>query len=124
MRSTKQKQVVLNAVLSSCDHPTAEVILQRSKIELPSINLATVYRNLNALVLENKIRRISISGGDRFDKTLSSHAHFKCAKCQSVFDVSCVDVNSLLDCVKTSVSAVIGVDVVVNGICLNCKVNS
>ena len=114
MRSTKQKQVVLNAVLSSCDHPTAEVILQRSKIELPSINLATVYRNLNALVLENKIRRISISGGDRF----------KCAKCQSVFDVSCVDVNSLLDSVKTSVSTIIDVDVVVNGICLNCKVNS
>ena len=47
---SKQKQVVYNAVLNSVDHPSAETVLLRSKVEMPSFNLATVYRNLSALI--------------------------------------------------------------------------
>lgn len=124
MRITKQKQVVLNAVLNSCDHPTAEMVLSRCKQELPSVNLATVYRNLHALSFENKIKRISISGGDRFDKTLESHAHFKCVNCNCVFDIDNVDFNGIIERASGSVKTVLGVDVVVNGLCLNCAKNS
>ena len=124
MRITKQKQVVLNAVLNSCDHPTAEMVLARCKQELPSVNLATVYRNLHALSLENKIKRISISGGDRFDKTLDSHAHFKCVNCNCVFDIDNVDFNGIIERASGSVKTILGVDVVVNGLCLNCAKNS
>ena len=121
MRNTKQKQVVLNAVLNSFDHPTAETILQRCKAEIPSINLATVYRNLHVLLLENKIKRIAITGGDRFDKTLTEHAHFKCQKCQYVFDIDNVDISAIIDNAKGSVQSVTSVDVTLNGLCTNCK---
>ena len=121
MRITKQKQVVLNAVLNSSDHPTAETILLRCKEEMPSVNLATVYRNLNSLSLENKIKRISISGGDRFDKTLTNHAHFKCLCCQSVFDIDNVDICGIIDCVGDSVKDISSIDVNVTGTCLNCN---
>ena len=124
MRLTRQKQVVLNAVLNSSDHPTAEMVLQRCKLEMPSVNLATVYRNLNSLALENKIRRIQISGGDRFDKTLTNHAHFKCLCCQSVFDIDNVDISGIIDNVGSAVSSVASVEVAVNGVCCNCKNNS
>ena len=49
---SKQKTVVYNAVMSSSDHPTADMVLSRCKEVMPSINLATVYRNLNALIKE------------------------------------------------------------------------
>ena len=124
MRETKQKQVVLNAVLNSCDHPTAETILMRCKAELPSVNLATVYRNLNALSLENKIRRLAISGGDRFDKTLHSHAHFKCVNCHCVFDIDNVNISDIIENAKGSVNTVLGIDLTVNGVCLSCAKNS
>lgn len=121
MRNTKQKQVVLNAVLNSFDHPTAETVLNRCKAEMPSVNLATVYRNLHALTLENKIKRIAISGGDRFDKTLTEHAHFKCQKCQSVIDIDNVDICGIIDDAKCSVESVSSVEVTLSGLCLNCK---
>ncbi len=121
MRNTKQKQVVLNAVLNSFDHPTAETILNRCKAEMPSINLATVYRNLHALLLENKIKRIAISGGDRFDKTLTEHAHFKCQNCQSVIDIDNVDISGIIDNAKGNVKSVASVEVTLCGLCSNCK---
>ena len=121
MRMTKQKQVVLDAVLKSFDHPTAETVLVRCKEELPSVNLATVYRNLNALANENKIRRIQISGGDRFDKTLTNHAHFKCLRCNSVFDIDNVDISAIINRVDALGDTVSSVELAVNGICQNCK---
>ena len=121
MRMTKQKQVVLDAVLKSSDHPTAETVLVRCKEELPSVNLATVYRNLNALANENKIRRIQISGGDRFDKTLTNHAHFKCLCCNSVFDIDNVDISAIINRVDALGDTVSSVELAVNGICQNCK---
>ena len=53
---SKQKQVVYNAVLNSVDHPSAETVLLRSKVEMPSINLATVYRNLSALIKDGLVK--------------------------------------------------------------------
>ncbi len=120
MRTTKQKQVVYDAVLSSCDHPTAETLLSRCKNVLPSVNLATVYRNLNSLVLENKIRRISLTSGDRFDKTLYNHAHFKCNCCGSVFDVLEVDVENAIKSTCKEVAVIDEVDFTLTGKCSAC----
>ena len=53
---SKQREIVYQAVTSSCDHPSAELVLARAKTVMPSINLATVYRNLNALISDGKIK--------------------------------------------------------------------
>lgn len=116
---SKQRNVVLNAVLNSSDHPTAETVLLRCKSEIPSINVATVYRNLNALVKEGLVKRVGADGGDRFDKTLYSHAHFQCRECGLVEDVEC-DLTSLLSATKEGV-VIDGVDVSFRGVCDNCK---
>ena len=92
---SKQKQVVYNAVVNSCDHPSAETVLLRSKAELPSINLATIYRNLKVLVGQGLVNKISQDEGDRFDKTLCAHAHFKCTNCGSLTDLLEIDVESI-----------------------------
>lgn len=118
---SKQRNVVLNAVLSSVDHPTAEAVLTRCKVEMPSINIATVYRNLNALVKDGLVRRVMADGGDRFDKTLIEHAHFQCRECGAVSDVN-LDISSILE-VKNSGVTVESVDVFIKGLCENCSKN-
>ncbi len=117
----KQRQVVLTAVTSSCDHPTAEMILARAKEVMPSINLATVYRNLNALCKEGKVQRVMVDGGDRFDKTLCVHAHFQCRKCNSVTDVEGVDLSSLCNEEFKNNNVVEEFNVTIKGVCQNCK---
>ncbi len=92
---SKQRQIVLSVVNNSIDHPTAETVLYRCKSLMPSINLATVYRNLKALVGQGLVNKISQDEGDRFDKTLCAHAHFKCTNCGSLTDLLEIDVESI-----------------------------
>ncbi len=118
---SKQKEVVYTAVNSSCDHPTADLVLVRAKELMPSINLATVYRNLNALVKEGRVRRVQHVLGDRFDKTLHHHAHVLCEKCGDFSDIDAIDLKKVIDNLKISIHNITSVDFVITGTCSNCK---
>ena len=120
-KMSKQRQVVLQVVNNSCDHPTAETVLFRCKEIMPSINIATVYRNLGALVKQGLINKISQDEGDRFDKTLHSHAHFKCLNCGSLTDLLEIDVESIKSQVEIKYNLKIGSSsVLFDGVCDNC----
>ena len=49
MVQTKQRQLILEAVRATNSHPTADELFQMIRRKLPTISLATVYRNLNFL---------------------------------------------------------------------------
>ncbi len=118
---SKQKEVVFTAVSCSCDHPTADLVLARAKELMPSINLATVYRNLNALVKEGRIRRVQHVLGDRFDKTLYHHAHVLCEKCGDFSDINSIDLKKVVDNLKISIHNITSVDFVITGTCSKCE---
>ena len=55
---------------------------------LPSISLATVYRNLQKLAADGRARIVAV--GDRptrFDGRTDRHDHFVCRRCARVIDV-------------------------------------
>lgn len=117
---SKQKDIVYSAVLASSDHPTADMVLARCKEVMPSINLATVYRNLNALIKEGAIQKIMVDGGDRFDKTLGAHAHFQCKVCNSVVDIHGIDLTCLKGSHFEKANRVDEIDVTLKGVCHQC----
>lgn len=124
MNNSQQRDTILKVVNSSCDHPNAEVVLERAREIMPSINIATVYRNLAVLESAKKILRISIPNGDRFDKTLTPHAHFRCQKCDKIFDIDLADLNQCVIDTRRKYSCQIDkVDLVFSGLCVNCKKN-
>ena len=89
MRYSIQRQLILDYVLNSCEHPTAEMIYRDLKKEIPNLSLGTVYRNLNLLVERNLIKKIVVPNNvDRFDKTLIDHDHMTCIKCGRILDIS------------------------------------
>jgi len=119
-RNTPQKKTVLDIVLSSCDHPTADMIHTRAKKILPSISLGTVYRILGELTSEGKIRHITIDGGEsRYDKTLFFHAHYRCRLCGKVEDVM-TNCESILDYVNSQCGSVENGSFTFEGICKEC----
>lgn len=84
---SRYKNEILQIVLSSDEHLTAEDIFLRLKSYMPKVVLATVYNNLNALCSEEKIKKVSIEGSpDRYDKILK-HEHLICKKCKKITDV-------------------------------------
>lgn len=121
MRTSAQRNIILDVVNASCDHPNAEMILSRSKEYMPSINLATVYRNLSQLVDCNMVLRIPLPDGDRFDKTLSPHAHFHCVSCGKVFDVDVMNSDIVSEIEGINDCAVNKIDIIVTGLCSDCK---
>ncbi|MDD3831521.1 MAG: transcriptional repressor [Clostridia bacterium] len=121
IKSSHQRDIILHVITDSCDHPNAEMVLERAKDILPSINLATVYRNLDLLSKKRDILRISMGNGDRFDHTVIPHAHFHCLTCNRVFDIDSVNIDNLIEDTQVHHNCVVdGVDIVLNGYCSAC----
>lgn len=86
-RMTRQRRVVLAAVMKNPFHPTADEVYAEVKKALPGTSLATVYRNLEALVEAGAIKRLEPEQTPmRFDGDLSEHYHVTCTKCGNIED--------------------------------------
>ncbi len=122
-RNTIQRKLVLDSVTALKNHPTAEEIYNKIKEEYPDISMGTVYRNLNDLALEGRIKKLSVPGtADRFDYITEPHYHMKCAKCGGVFDVR-MDYMAALDkaAEKATGFRLYGHQTVFMGECSRCK---
>lgn len=88
VRETKQRQIILETLKKSFDHPSADDLYVKVREQLPKISLGTVYRNLELLASNGLIMKIRSGGGQsRFDADLSEHLHFRCIECGKVQDV-------------------------------------
>ena len=97
MRNTRQKELILEIINKSYNHPNAYDIYLECMKEIPNISLGTVYRNLNTLVETNMIQKIKTTDNiDRYDKMIN-HSHFICIKCNKIIDINeKVDYNEYL----------------------------
>ena len=79
MKYSRQRELILETVQQSDDHPTADTVYARVRALDP---------NLNLLCETGRLLKVSIPGGsDRFDHTLQNHAHAVCTVCGTVSDV-------------------------------------
>lgn len=96
MNYSYQRAKILDCVLNSYDHPTAQMVYQKIKEDIPNISLGTVYRNLNLLTELGKIKKISVPNEkEHFDKTLEDHHHFYCIRCGQVNDINTINQNKI-----------------------------
>ena len=122
MVQTKQRQLILEAVRATNSHPTADELFQMIRRKLPTISLATVYRNLNFLSEIGEIRKLAMPGmPDRFDWRMDPHDHMACDNCGQG-----VDFVLQHDLGQESASAcgaqVDGYTLVAHGTCAHCRV--
>ena len=85
-RSTKQRQLILEAVEKRHDHPTADQIYLDVRAADQRISRGTVYRNLGILSASGQISNVKVPAADRFDSRLDRHYHLFCTGCGGVFD--------------------------------------
>lgn len=85
-RNTKQKQMVLDAVLGRRDHPTADDIYLDVREQDGRISRGTVYRNLGVLSASGAVTRVQGAPADRYDLRLDRHYHMRCTSCGRVWD--------------------------------------
>jgi len=87
-RVTRQRALIYSIVASTETHPTADWIYAQARERMPRLSLGTVYRNLQRLAAEGRIRAIDAWGKTtRWDADLSAHYHFLCTACGAIRDV-------------------------------------
>lgn len=88
LKYSRQRESIKEYLMSTKEHPTADMVYQHVRKEYPKVSLGTVYRNLNLLAELGEAIKLSCGDGcDRFDGKVTPHYHVVCQKCGTVDDL-------------------------------------
>ena len=123
-RQTRQRELILEIVRSTMDHPTAEWVYRQARRRLARISLGTVYRNLKELAGEGIIRELHSGGHSaRFDGNTGRHYHIRCVSCGRVNDLPISVDRRLEEEAGRAVNyRILGHQVEIQGVCPICQV--
>lgn len=121
-RYSRQRECIIDFLKNTDTHPTANMIYDKVREEIPNISLGTVYRNLSELTNLGEI--IKIESGDaaeRYDMRIVPHSHFVCKICGEISDLF-LECDKELDLTAEMVSGceVDSHQLVFNGVCYKC----
>ena len=88
-RATRQNTAIREAIAAAGRPLSPTEVLDEARRQVAALGLATVYRNLKALVDAGEIQVVTLPGeAARYELAKHGHHHhFRCDVCQRVFDV-------------------------------------
>lgn len=117
---TKQRELILSILKQSDRHLTADEIFFLAKLKMPSIAMATVYNNLNAMNDVGIVERTHIDGSaDCFELVTEPHDHLLCDACGRISDIR---IPALSQTLETALGEKIEhYDLTVHYVCPDCR---
>jgi Fur family peroxide stress response transcriptional regulator len=86
---TPQRLAVLAALQTLADHPTAEMIYQEVRRQIPAISFNTVYKALEVFCQKGLVTKVNpLHEIARYDKTTEEHGHLICRVCHRIIDLA------------------------------------
>jgi Fur family transcriptional regulator, peroxide stress response regulator len=102
---TEQRAAVFDFLRSVKHHPTAEEVYMAIKKQLPKVSLATVYKNLEALIAAGVASKLNYGDGSaRYDIRTDHHHHLRCLQCGRVWDLEASENSAWLKTLKSPIS--------------------
>lgn len=89
LRSTRQRDVILDIFLSTHEHLSVEELYLKVKASHPGIGQATVYRTLKLFVDAGLAREMTLPDGQtRYEHQLAGehHDHLICTRCNRIIE--------------------------------------
>ena len=84
----RKRNAILAYLRQTKEHPSAEMVYNHLKPEIPDLSLGTVYRNLAMFKEKGEIVSLgAVNGVERFDGDTNPHVHFVCTGCDKVDDL-------------------------------------
>ena len=88
VQPTPQRIAVVNFILKTYKHPSADQVLENVKKECPTVSRATVYNTLNLLVKKGLLKtQVLKEGIVVFDPNLQRHHHFIDVESGMIYDI-------------------------------------
>ncbi len=85
---THQRQVIYEVLCSIEGHPSPEEVYARVKRSIPSVSLATVYKNLHLFINSGIFEQVSLHHGSmRVETNQTRHHHLLCTSCKTIHDI-------------------------------------
>lgn len=124
LRITPQRRAICAYLVENDTHPTAAMIYDALKAEMPSLSLMTVYNTLNTLADLGAIHVIGQAGDDtvHYDADTEPHINVICINCQKIIDVPSehlVEIRQDID--RQSGYRLIGSRLSFYGLCPDCQ---
>ncbi len=122
LKVTPQRLAIYRQLLTSSEHPSADVVHKKIVQEYPTISFDTVNRTLLTFADIGVIETVeSHSGVRRYDTDIAPHHHLHCIRCGNIVDFC----DSDLDAIKVPERiarqfTVLGKRVSIRGICRAC----
>ena len=87
LKITPQRLIVYQTLLGTDQHPSAEQVYSKVRKKMPSVSFDTVNRTLATLARIGAAFIVEGTGQPRrFDGGLEDHQHFRCVRCDKIFD--------------------------------------
>lgn len=87
VRITPQRHAILEYLIQSMSHPTADDIYKSLESKFPNMSVATVYNNLRVFREVGLVKELTYGdASSRFDFVTTDHYHIICEKCGKIVD--------------------------------------
>ncbi len=94
------QRIAIVELMHHMGHISIEELYAQIKEKFPSISLATLYKNINAMLENAFVKEVKIVGHkSRFELAKVAHAHVICQKCGKVEDVH-IDTQSFVQTIE------------------------
>ena len=85
---THQRWVIYRILAGTAQHPTPEETFRQVRKEIPSVSLATIYKNIKIFLDAGLLRAVGTPDQTmRLDANLGPHHHLVCASCGTIMDL-------------------------------------
>lgn len=122
LKLTPQRYAVLEFLVRSSEHPTADKISAALNRRYPRASRATIYNTLNALRDAGLVHEVYMDDSvARFDANLDEHHHFVCRVCNRLEDVPVEAVGELPARKLERGHIVENYEIVMRGVCAACQ---
>lgn len=123
LRMTPQRDALLHVLSRARHHPTAHQLCRGVRRVLPSVSLATVYRNVQRLAAARIVSTLDRAGVMQYDPNPDEHHHFVCDSCGATADIYLARLNYRIDARRSPLkgSVVHGCEVQLRGRCARCR---
>ncbi|PUB08501.1 peroxide-responsive transcriptional repressor PerR [Paenisporosarcina sp. OV554] len=87
VRITPQRHAILEFLIQSMIHPTADDIYKALEAKFPNMSVATVYNNLRVFRESGLVKELTYGdSSSRFDFVTNDHYHIICDSCGKIVD--------------------------------------
>ena len=97
IKPSLQRMAIMEYLIKNPIHPTADVIFNDLYPNIPTLSKSTVYNTLKLFQENGAALAISIDEKNmRYDGDIAQHAHFKCIKCDAIYDLPIQNIETVI----------------------------